>query len=105
MHLFWGGDNMDIKQELKNLKSIKLLKELMTTEDMPNISNELIAEKNATIDKIYSLKDNEQIKVMLFRYSEGMTWEEVSTELALSKSKLLKVHKQALTKLTRSYNS
>lgn len=42
---------------------------------------------------------------MLFRYSEGMTWEEVSTELALSKSKLLKVHKQALTKLTRSYNS
>lgn len=96
---------MDIKQELKNLKSVKLLIELMTTEDMPNISNELIAEKNATIDKIYSLKDNEQIKVMLFRYSEGMTWDEVSAELALSKSKVFKVHKQAMVKLTRAYNN
>lgn len=96
---------MDIKQELKNLKSVKLLIELMTIEDMPKITNELIAEKNATIDKIYSLKDNEQIKVMPLRYSEGMTWDEVSAELALSKSKLLKVHKQALTKLKCAYNS
>ena len=77
----------------------------MTTEDTPKITKELIAEKNATIDKIYSLKDNEKIKVMLLRYSEGMTWDEVSAQLALSKSKLLKVHKQALTKLKCAYNS
>ncbi len=87
------------------MESVKLLIELMTTEDTPKITKELIAEKNATIDKIYSLKDNEKIKVMLLRYSEGMTWDEVSAQLALSKSKLLKVHKQALTKLKCAYNS
>lgn len=90
---------MDIKQELKNLKLVKLLIELMATEDMAKITNELIAEKNATIDKIYNLKDNEQIKVMLLRYTEGMTWGEVSQEIGLSRSKVFKVHKQAMAKL------
>ena len=54
---------------------------------MAKITNELIAEKNATIDKIYNLKDNEQIKVMVLRYSEGMTWDEVSQEIGLSRRK------------------
>lgn len=55
---------------------------------MAKITNELIAEKNATIDKIYNLKDNEQIKVMVLRYSEDMTWDEVSQEIGLSRSKV-----------------
>ncbi|WP_288582809.1 sigma factor-like helix-turn-helix DNA-binding protein [uncultured Streptococcus sp.] len=71
----------------------------MATEDMAKITNELIAEKNATIDKIYNLKDNEQIKVMVLRYSEGMTWDEVSQEIGLSRRKVFKVHKQAMAKL------
>lgn len=66
---------------------------------MAKITNELIAEKNATIDKIYNLKDNEQIKVMVLRYSEGMTWDEVSQEIGLSRRKIFKVHKQAMAKL------
>lgn len=66
---------------------------------MAKITNELIAEKNSTIDKIYNLKDNEQIKVMVLRYSEGMTWDEVSQEIGLSRSKVFKVHKQAMAKL------
>ena len=66
---------------------------------MAKITNELIAEKNATIDKIYNLKDNEQIKVMVLRYSEGMTWDEVSQEFGLSRRKNFKVHKQAMAKL------
>ncbi|HFI0085896.1 TPA: sigma factor-like helix-turn-helix DNA-binding protein [Streptococcus suis] len=71
----------------------------MATEDMAKITNELIAEKNATIDKIYNLKDNEQIKFMVLRYSEGMTWDEVSQEIGLSRRKVFKVHKQAMAKL------
>ena len=68
---------------------------------MAKITNELIAEKNATIDKIYNLKDNEQIKVMVLRYSEGMTWDEVSQEIGLSRRKNFKVHKQAMAKLNK----
>lgn len=65
---------------------------------MAKITNELIAEKNATIDKIYNLKDNEQIKVMVLRYSEGMTWDEVSQEIGLSREKILKyISKQWLS--------
>ena len=55
----------------------------MTTEDMAKITNELIAEKNATIDKIYNLKDNEQIKFMVLRYSEGMTWDEAMDKVVI----------------------
>ena len=62
---------------------------------MAKITNELIAEKNATIDKIYNLKDNEQIKVMVLRYSEGMTRDEIG----LSRRNNFKVHKQAMAKL------
>ena len=36
---------------------------------------------------------------MLLRYSEDMTWDEVSQDIGLSRSKVFKVHKQAMAKL------
>ncbi|HEM3710957.1 TPA: sigma factor-like helix-turn-helix DNA-binding protein [Streptococcus suis] len=36
---------------------------------------------------------------MVLRYSEGMTWDEVSQEIGLSRRKVFKVHKQAMAKL------
>lgn len=36
---------------------------------------------------------------MVLRYSEGMTWDEVSQEIGLSRRKNFKVHKQAMAKL------
>ncbi|MTB63396.1 hypothetical protein [Streptococcus uberis] len=90
---------MTIKQELKDLKHINYLIDSMEAEGMQQIIDKLTQEKNATISKIYQLGDTEQIKVMMLRHYQGLTWDEISNETGLSTSKLMSVNKCAMKKL------
>ncbi len=90
---------MDIKQELKDLKHLNALIETMESEGMQKIVEDLTNRKNDTIAKIYCLGDSEQIKVMILRHYDGMTWDEISNETGLSNSKLMSVNKHAMKKL------
>lgn len=65
----------------------------MEAEGMQQIVDKLTQEKNATISKIYQLGDTEQIKVMMLRHYQGMSWDEISNETGLSTSKLMSVNK------------
>lgn len=54
---------------------------------------------NSTISKIELLDNADQVNILMLRYMDGMTWEDIPVHTGLSYNKVQYLNKRAMKKL------
>lgn len=61
--------------------------------------NELVEEKDSLIEFIYKLEDSQARQIFIYKYLDGLTWEEIAKEMKYSKTSIRDRHRYIINKL------
>ena len=64
-----------------------------------NKMNELVEEKDSLIEFIYKLEDSQARQIFIYKYLDGLTWEEIAKEMKYSKTSIRDRHRYIINKL------
>ncbi len=64
-----------------------------------NKMNELVEEKDSLIGFIYKLEDSQARQIFIYKYLDGLTWEEVAKKMNYSETAIRNKHRYYINKL------
>lgn len=86
-------------------KTEELIAQLVETEDQ--LSKEVREHFTEVVEatrRIYSLKNDRQVRVLDMRYIKGMRWQEIADELGIEYRSTTRIHGKALRNFAKKYD-